>query len=348
MNKNEMIDVFISYRREGGATAARLLYEVLKARNITGFMDAETLSSGDYKSSIRAHIKKANNFLLVVSSGVLDSDWVRAEIRFALEDKKKIIPVFVNGMTSFPSELPSEFKCIDVNGIPLNHENFESNISKLISWLETRHNSLLHSLISVLDESTALNSLFNCWVNVSDSKKIKRFLMEKVKNGWQSNGDSLSVNEFLNEFDTSELKVVMKELSIEYKGERGVLLQRISSWLKNNDSKIIAEDSGEHEERYCRLIKQLAVWFKSGSDLVRLKECCDEYGIYPESARSSIYYMQAIYKSTNVNGVHDIFKIIRLSENEVKGVAEYFLDYGTGRKKELICAISDWVNYQDE
>ena len=39
---NNMLDVFISYRRGGGATVARLLYEVLKSRGISAFMDAET------------------------------------------------------------------------------------------------------------------------------------------------------------------------------------------------------------------------------------------------------------------------------------------------------------------
>ncbi len=62
-----MIDVFISYRREGGSTAARLLYEVLKTKKITGFMDVETLTRGDYEASILAHIEKARNFVLIVS-----------------------------------------------------------------------------------------------------------------------------------------------------------------------------------------------------------------------------------------------------------------------------------------
>ena len=46
------MDVFISYRRDGGYALARLIYEWLHRENITVFLDLEELRSGPFLSLI--------------------------------------------------------------------------------------------------------------------------------------------------------------------------------------------------------------------------------------------------------------------------------------------------------
>lgn len=91
-------DIFISYRRDGGAQYARILQLMLSQRGYKVFLDYDELKDGVFGKKIKAAIQEAPVFMLVLSKNALDrckndDDWVREEILFALEGEKKIIPV---------------------------------------------------------------------------------------------------------------------------------------------------------------------------------------------------------------------------------------------------------------
>lgn len=91
-------DIFISYRREGGAQYARILQLMLSQRGFKVFLDYDELKDGVFGKRIKAAIQEAPIFLLVLSKDSLnrcknDDDWVREEITFALQGGKKIIPI---------------------------------------------------------------------------------------------------------------------------------------------------------------------------------------------------------------------------------------------------------------
>lgn len=91
-------DIFISYRRVGGAQYARILQLMLSQRGYRVFLDYDELKDGVFGKKIKAAIQEAPVFMLVLSKNALDrckndDDWVREEILFAIEGGKKIVPV---------------------------------------------------------------------------------------------------------------------------------------------------------------------------------------------------------------------------------------------------------------
>ena len=114
-NRNEY-DIFISYRRVGGAQYARILQLMLIQRGYKVFLDYDELTDGVFSDKIRAAIKEAPVFMLVLSGGSMarcanEGDWVREEITLAVEQGKHIIPVNPdNGFDGFPDEMPEMLK----------------------------------------------------------------------------------------------------------------------------------------------------------------------------------------------------------------------------------------------
>ena len=85
-------DIFISYRRDGGAQYARNLQQMLSQRGYRVFLDYDELKDGGFGKRIKA----APVFMLVLSKDSLDrckneNDWVREEILYAKELQKKIV-----------------------------------------------------------------------------------------------------------------------------------------------------------------------------------------------------------------------------------------------------------------
>ena len=109
-------DLFISYRRDGGAQYARILQLMLIQRGYKVFLDYDELTDGVFSDKIVAAIKEAPVFMLVLSKGSMtrcanDGDWVRKEITLAVEQGKHIVPVNPdNGFDGFPEGMPEKLK----------------------------------------------------------------------------------------------------------------------------------------------------------------------------------------------------------------------------------------------
>lgn len=116
MKKNHY-DIFISYRRDGGAQYARILQLMLIQRGYKVFLDYDELKDGLFNEKIRESIKSAPIFLVVLSEGAIDrcindDDNMRREIQEALKYHKKILPVnpdlvFKGIATEVPAEIRS-------------------------------------------------------------------------------------------------------------------------------------------------------------------------------------------------------------------------------------------------
>ncbi len=115
--------IFISYRREGGAEAARTLYELLSSRYDV-FYDISSLRSGRFDEGIERAIDDCTDFLLVMSKGIFDrfdeeGDWIRRETERALGKKKNIIPILLDGFVSPRSADPIIDALVHHNGVRL-------------------------------------------------------------------------------------------------------------------------------------------------------------------------------------------------------------------------------------
>ncbi len=96
-------DIFISYRRDGGAQYARILQLMLQQRGYKVFLDYDELTDGIFGDHIKAAIKDAPVFMLVLSEKsmqrcVNEDDWVRQEILLAIQEGKHLVPVNPDNM----------------------------------------------------------------------------------------------------------------------------------------------------------------------------------------------------------------------------------------------------------
>lgn len=107
-------DVFISYRREGGADLAHLLRIALERRGHTVFLDVRELRAGPFDTALLRNIEAIPNFVVLLTPGCLDrcgeqGDWFRREVAHALASGRRVIPVRREGFSPPPeSDLPDD------------------------------------------------------------------------------------------------------------------------------------------------------------------------------------------------------------------------------------------------
>lgn len=109
-------DIFISYRRDGGAQYARILQLMLTQRGYKVFLDYDELTDGKFGEHIQDAIKEAPIFMLILSKQALvrcknEGDWVRREIQLAITEGKHIVPVNPdNTFDGIPNGIPENIK----------------------------------------------------------------------------------------------------------------------------------------------------------------------------------------------------------------------------------------------
>lgn len=140
--------VFISYRRDGGAVTARLIFRELEVRKIAAFLDVESLGRSTFDDRLLREIEESPNFLLILSPNSLDrckekDDWLTKEIAHAIVKDKNIVPL-LEGNFSFPppESLPEEIRKLPrYNYVEFSHSYFGASMDKLCSFLEITEES---------------------------------------------------------------------------------------------------------------------------------------------------------------------------------------------------------------
>lgn len=134
------VQIFISYRRDGGDALARSIYERLDKDGYECFFDNETLGAGRFDTALYEKIDECIDFLLVLPPGGLDrcsnpDDWVRLEIKRAIEKKKNIIPIMVSGFEFLKTDnLPESIRELpEYQSLRLDMNLFGEFIQKLES-----------------------------------------------------------------------------------------------------------------------------------------------------------------------------------------------------------------------
>lgn len=138
-------DIFISYRRtdnEGktsGRDIARSIKKELELRGYKVFFDYSECTDGEFENAIIPAIRECKFFLLILTKDSLDrcaqeNDWVRREIREAIETNRKIIPIVPDGQfQKYPINLPIDISSIkEIQNSPIDMGAlFEKSIDKL-------------------------------------------------------------------------------------------------------------------------------------------------------------------------------------------------------------------------
>ena len=165
------MDIFISYRRNGGVDIARNLKNELEEKEYYSFFDLESIREGEFPEHIEQNIRRSVNFLLLLTPNSLDrclseDDWVRWEISFAISQNKNIIPIICNGF-EFPEELPSDIEKISViQAIQYNGLNFNEVIEKIILRLKDENDEPLR-----ITKSRNISNTFYEEVYMSDEER---------------------------------------------------------------------------------------------------------------------------------------------------------------------------------
>ncbi|MBQ8688827.1 MAG: toll/interleukin-1 receptor domain-containing protein [Clostridia bacterium] len=143
--------VFISYRRDGGEVMAQLIYDRLVSKGYNVFYDIESLKSGPFNTKIYQKIEESVDFVLILPAHALDrcvydEDWVRNEIRHAIQKGKNIVPLIMRGFV-FPSNLPSDIANVrNYNGVSFeNMEYLDAKIDRLASMLASVPGSITNT-----------------------------------------------------------------------------------------------------------------------------------------------------------------------------------------------------------
>jgi pterin-4a-carbinolamine dehydratase len=155
LSMNENL-IFISYRRVDASPqslALRLELETrLKAANV--FLDTGTIEAGSiWSSSIEDALRAANVILVLVGRLWLKpdhtgkrriddpQDWVRKEVRFALESKAtSILPILIDGAPGLrEEELPDDLKGLArIQAARLSIESWNRDIDALLSTFRSK------------------------------------------------------------------------------------------------------------------------------------------------------------------------------------------------------------------
>ena len=165
---NKKYDIFISYKRKSLPTANNLYYR-LTTRGFSTFLDQEEMGRGNFNVQLLDYIENAKDVFVILEEGSLvgcqqnnweEKDWFCHEIAFALEKRKNIIPILLNGY-KMPSEdfFPDRLKELSLKNAPeFNFAFFEAYLDKLIEkkYLFSNPNSfpLLEELKKRADQGT--------------------------------------------------------------------------------------------------------------------------------------------------------------------------------------------------
>jgi len=134
----QIFETFISYRRSETLAEVQNIYHSLLNKGLSTFCDIYSLNNGRFDEGLKHYIDTCTNYILVLGERSLDrcvndDDWLRFEIKEALDKKKNIICVFV-GDFSFPKELPEDIDNIRFfNGIKYDFSYFNGFIDCLTS-----------------------------------------------------------------------------------------------------------------------------------------------------------------------------------------------------------------------
>lgn len=144
MAKEKTYDMFISYRRQGGAEKAELTKGELSKRGFREarmFMDTRSLSSGNYMEGILKAIDASRNLVVIVTKDSFkglseESPWAK-EIAHALQIGKTIVPIYFDGITEIKSdELPASIQRLAFeNAVIYVHQYADASFDRLASRL---------------------------------------------------------------------------------------------------------------------------------------------------------------------------------------------------------------------
>jgi tetratricopeptide (TPR) repeat protein len=132
--------VFISYRHTN-AFLARAIFQSLTHSGFDVFLDYQGIASGDFERVILKNIRARAHFLVLLTPSALErcdtpGDWLRREIEEALETRRNIVPLMLEGFDfgapAIATKLTGKLAVLKhYNGMTVPAEYFDAAMTKL-------------------------------------------------------------------------------------------------------------------------------------------------------------------------------------------------------------------------
>jgi uncharacterized membrane protein YeaQ/YmgE (transglycosylase-associated protein family) len=137
-------DVFISYRRDRGVEAARLIANALKEHRLRTFLDVDELGAGHFDEALLETITNTPSFVVLLTPQALDraedaeeQDWLRQEISQAIKVDRNVVPImWPEFRFPEPQTLPEDIRAVRTyQGVSYSYEFFDAMINRLLRYL---------------------------------------------------------------------------------------------------------------------------------------------------------------------------------------------------------------------
>ena len=157
--KDEIFDVFVSYRVKDGELISRKVANALKEMGYSVYHNTDKNHKGRFPDRLKRVIDNANDFLLIVTENCLErliessdsggTDWVKEELLEAIERKKNIIPVMIadvdwpkdySGLSNNAASLIRDLSVRENIRLPVNFEQ-EPPLILLCGKMNSRRNA---------------------------------------------------------------------------------------------------------------------------------------------------------------------------------------------------------------
>lgn len=193
------MNIFVSYKREGGIDIAARVADYLKSKGHVVFYDILSMQAGRFDLQIEMYIEKCDCFIVILTEGALNSEWVQKEIKLALANKNaKIVPLIMPGFKAPANLDPKIASVLKMHGVEYNAVLFEQVMDKLYSIISpfspnkieeitealTNVSNLVNQFVVALNTpNNADGFLFICQQLASEAKRAI-VLSEDIKNNY--------------------------------------------------------------------------------------------------------------------------------------------------------------------
>jgi tetratricopeptide (TPR) repeat protein len=331
--------VFISYRRTNMPWALAI-YQNLTAYGYDVFFDYESIASGDFEQIILGNIRARAHFLVVLTPSALErcdnpDDWLRREIETALDEKRNIVPLFLEGFDfgspAIAKHLTGKLANLKkYNGLVIPAGFFDEAMTRIREkFLNVALDAVIHPVSDTVQNATEKQKLA-----ASKAKAVRQEQLSAQQ--WKENGNkSQNVDEKISCY-TQAIRLDPNFADAYYnRGNARAIKGDLDGAIEDltNAIRLKPDDTDAYG---CR-----GVAYSSKGDYNNaIKDCNEAIRIRPKDANT--YNNRGIVnvrKGDLSNAIRDFNEAIRLKPN-----AGYYYNRGNARLKQgdLDGAIKDY------
>ena len=173
MSQQKKYDIFISYRREGGTDVALHLYYLLNRDGYSVSFDLDTLHAGEFAPELLSRVDNCTDFVIILNKDAFkrtldgapkEEDWLRIELSRAIEKRKNIIPILMEGF-EFPKnneQLPQDIReVVNFNGAEYSKRYFKAFYAELKEFLSSEPNAQTSIVMPCVKTVTLVHDTLN-------------------------------------------------------------------------------------------------------------------------------------------------------------------------------------------